>query len=111
MQELATRMKKREAARLETIRQESRRLIGLGFGARGRSIAEPRDSALGAFWGGLWGLVFGAAILLIPGILALFATDPVAGSIVGTLVGAVVVGGMCAQSLAYGTLAEAGAKP
>jgi uncharacterized membrane protein len=54
----------------------------------------------GAFWGGLWGLLFGSAFLLIPGIGPLFAAGPVVGWIVGALEGATVVGGFSALGAA-----------
>jgi len=50
----------------------------------------------GAFWGGLWGLLFGSAFFFIPGIGPLFAAGPLVGWIVGGLEGAAVVGGMSA---------------
>jgi uncharacterized membrane protein len=50
----------------------------------------------GAFWGGLWGLLFGSAFFLIPGIGPLLAAGPLVGWIVGALEGAVVVGGLSA---------------
>ncbi|MGB3940294.1 MAG: general stress protein [Candidatus Manganitrophaceae bacterium] len=50
----------------------------------------------GAFWGGLWGLLFGSAFFLIPGIGPLFAAGPLVGWIVGALEGAAVVGGLSA---------------
>ena len=50
----------------------------------------------GAFWGGLWGLLFGSAFFLIPGIGPLLAAGPVVGWILGALEGAVVVGGLSA---------------
>jgi uncharacterized membrane protein len=50
----------------------------------------------GAFWGGLWGLLFGSAFFLIPGIGPLFAAGPLVGWIVGAMEGAVVVGGLSA---------------
>ena len=50
----------------------------------------------GAFWGGLWGLLFGSAFFLIPGIGPLLAAGPLAGWIIGALEGAVVVGGLSA---------------
>jgi uncharacterized membrane protein len=50
----------------------------------------------GAFWGGLWGLLFGSAFFLIPGIGPLLAAGPVVGWIVGALEGAVVIGGLSA---------------
>jgi hypothetical protein len=48
----------------------------------------------GAFWGGLWGLLFGSAFFFVPGVGALLAAGPVVGWIVGALEGAVVVGGL-----------------
>jgi hypothetical protein len=50
----------------------------------------------GAFWGGLWGMLFGSALFVIPGIGPLFAAGPLVGWIVGALEGAAVVGGMSA---------------
>jgi len=50
----------------------------------------------GAFWGGLWGLLFGSAVFIIPGIGPLLAAGPLIGWIVGALEGAVVVGGLSA---------------
>jgi hypothetical protein len=48
----------------------------------------------GAFWGGIWGLLFGAAFFAIPGIGPVLAAGPVVAWIVGALEGAVVVGGV-----------------
>lgn len=50
----------------------------------------------GAFWGGLWGLLFGSAFFLVPGIGPLLVAGPLVGWIVGALEGAVVVGGVSA---------------
>jgi hypothetical protein len=50
----------------------------------------------GAFWGGLWGFLFGSAFFLIPGIGPLIVFGPLVGWIVGGLEGAVVVGGLSA---------------
>jgi uncharacterized membrane protein len=50
----------------------------------------------GAFWGAMWGLLFGSAVFLIPGIGPLFIAGPLISSIVGALEGAVVVGGLSA---------------
>ena len=50
----------------------------------------------GAFWGSLWGLMFGSAFFLIPGIGPLLAAGPLVGWIVGALEGAIVVGGLSA---------------
>jgi len=51
---------------------------------------------LGAFWGWIWGLLFGSAFFLIPGIGPLVVAGPLVGWIVGALEGAVVVGGLSA---------------
>lgn len=60
---------------------------------------------LGAFWGGLWGFLFGAAFFWIPGIGPVAVAGPVASWIVGALEGAVVVGGLSALG---GALASIG---
>lgn len=52
--------------------------------------------AMGAFWGGIWGLLFGAAFFLVPGIGPVLVAGPVAASIVAALEGAVVAGGLSA---------------
>jgi uncharacterized membrane protein len=51
---------------------------------------------MGAFWGGIWGLLFGSAFFLIPGVGPLLVAGPLVGWIVGALEGAVVVGGLSA---------------
>ena len=51
---------------------------------------------LGAFWGGFWGLLFGSAFFMIPGIGPVVAFGPLVGWIVAALEGAVVVGGVSA---------------
>ena len=50
----------------------------------------------GAFWGGLWGLLFGSAFFWIPGLGPLLVAGPLVIWIVGALEGAVVVGGLSA---------------
>jgi len=50
----------------------------------------------GAFWGGLWGLLFGSAFFWIPGLGPLLVAGPLVAWIVGALEGAVVVGGLSA---------------
>ena len=52
--------------------------------------------ATGAFWGGLWGFMFGSAFFFIPGFGPFLVAGPLVGWIVGALEGAVVVGGMSA---------------
>jgi uncharacterized membrane protein len=51
---------------------------------------------MGAFWGGLWGMLFGSAFFFIPGIGPLVIAGPLVAWIVGALEGAVVVGGLSA---------------
>jgi hypothetical protein len=51
---------------------------------------------LGAFWGGLWGLLFSAAFLIIPGIGSVVAAGSIVAWIAAALEGAVVVGGLSA---------------
>lgn len=51
---------------------------------------------IGAFWGGFWGLLFGSAFFLIPGIGPILVAGPAVGWIVAALEGAVVVGGVSA---------------
>jgi len=50
----------------------------------------------GAFWGGLWGLLFGSAFFWIPGLGPLLVAGPLVSWIVGALEGAIVVGGLSA---------------
>ncbi|MGC9195466.1 MAG: general stress protein [Syntrophobacteraceae bacterium] len=51
---------------------------------------------LGAFWGGMWGLLFGAFFMVIPGVGQLVVLGPLASIIVGALEAAVVTGGLSA---------------
>jgi hypothetical protein len=50
----------------------------------------------GAFWGGLWGILFGSALFVIPGVGPMLIAGPLVAWIVGALEGAVVVGGVSA---------------
>ena len=50
----------------------------------------------GAFWGGLWGLLFGAAFFWVPAIGPVLVGGPLVASIVAALENAVVVGGLSA---------------
>ena len=51
---------------------------------------------VGAFWGGFWGLLFGSAFFLIPGIGPVLVAGPAVAWIVGALETAVVTGGVSA---------------
>jgi hypothetical protein len=50
----------------------------------------------GAFWGGIWGLLFGSAFFWVPGLGPLLVAGPLISWIVGALEGALVVGGLSA---------------
>ena len=54
----------------------------------------------GAFWGGLWGMLFGSAFFFIPGVGPLLVAGPLVAWIVGALEGAVVVGALSAVGAA-----------
>jgi hypothetical protein len=56
--------------------------------------------SMGAFWGGLWGLLAGAAFFWVPGVGPLLVAGPIAAWIVGALEGAVAVGGLSALGAA-----------
>ncbi len=51
---------------------------------------------LGALWGGFWGILFGSAFFIIPGIGPIVVGGPLVASIVGGLEGALAVGGLSA---------------
>jgi hypothetical protein len=51
---------------------------------------------MGAFWGDMWGLLAGAAFLIVPGIGLVVIAGPVAAWIISALEGAVFVGGVSA---------------
>lgn len=51
---------------------------------------------LGAFWGGIWGLLFGTAFFFVPGLGPVMVFGPLAGWIIAALESAVVVGGLSA---------------
>jgi uncharacterized membrane protein len=50
----------------------------------------------GAFWGGFWGLLFGAAFFWVPAIGPVLVGGPLVAAIVAALGNAVVVGGLSA---------------
>ena len=50
----------------------------------------------GAFWGGIWGLLFGSAFFMIPGVGPVVAAGPIVTWIVGALESAAVIGGVSA---------------
>ena len=48
----------------------------------------------GAFWGGIWGFLFGSAFFAIPGLGPVLVAGPLVSWIVGALESAIVVGGL-----------------
>jgi len=54
----------------------------------------------GAFWGGLWGMLAGAAFFAIPGIGPILIAGPLVTWIIGALEGAALVGGASALGAA-----------
>jgi hypothetical protein len=54
----------------------------------------------GAFWGGLWGMLFGSALFVMPGVGPFFVFGPLAIWIVGALEGAAIIGGLSALGAA-----------
>ena len=51
---------------------------------------------MGAFWGGIWGWLMGAAFFAVPGIGPVLVAGPLVTWIVGALEGAAVIGGLSA---------------
>jgi hypothetical protein len=51
---------------------------------------------IGAFWGGIWGLLLAPAVFFLPGIGLIALAGPLVAALVGALEGAVVVGGLSA---------------
>lgn len=59
---------------------------------------------IGAFWGGVWGLLFGAALFWIPGLGPVAAAGPFVNTLVGALEGATVLGGAGALGAALASI-------
>jgi len=49
---------------------------------------------MGSFWGGIWGLLFGSAFFMVPGIGPIVVGGPLVGWIIGALETAAVAGGL-----------------
>lgn len=58
----------------------------------------------GAFWGGLWGLLFGSAFFIIPGFGPLLIAGPFVASLIAALEGALALGGLSALGAALVSL-------
>ena len=59
---------------------------------------------VGAFWGGLWGLLFAPAVFLLPGVGLVAMAGPIVTTLVSAVEGAVVVGGVSALAAALSKL-------
>lgn len=55
---------------------------------------------VGAFWGGVWGLLAAPAVFFLPGLGLVALAGPVVASLIGALEGAAVVGGISALGAA-----------
>lgn len=49
---------------------------------------------IGAFWGGVWGLLFGSAFFIIPGLGPVLVAGPLVSLTVGALEGIILMGGL-----------------
>ena len=56
--------------------------------------------SIGAFWGGVWGLLLSPAVFILPGIGAVGIAGPFVATLVGALGGAIVIGGLSALGAA-----------
>ncbi len=54
----------------------------------------------GAFWGGMWGLLFGSALFWVPGFGPMLVAGPLVGWIVAALEGSVIGAGLSALAAA-----------
>lgn len=74
----------------------------VGFYTRGDRMKT--WGAAGSFWGGLWGLLFGAAFFWLPGIGPLAVTGPFVHVLAAAVEGAAVVGGLSALGAALASM-------
>ena len=58
----------------------------------------------GAFWGGIWGILFGSAFFFIPGIGPVVMAGPLVATLVGGLEGAVAMGAFSALGAALASI-------
>jgi len=70
----------------------------LGFYTTGDRIKT--WGGMGAFWGGIWGLLFAPAVFFLPGLGLMAMAGPIAVALVSCLEGAAVVGGISALGAA-----------
>ena len=80
--------------------------LGIYYPGVGRRIKA--WGAMGALWGGLWGLLAGAAgMFLIPGVGPVLAAGPVVEALVGAVAGAALTGGAMTGAAALSQLGVA----
>jgi len=73
----------------------------VGFYTKGDRIRT--WGSIGAFWGGIWGLLFAPAVFFIPGIGLVALAGPIVASLMAALESAFVIGGLSALGAAlYG---------
>jgi len=73
----------------------------VGFYTKGDRIRT--WGSIGAFWGGIWGLLFAPAVFFIPGIGLVALAGPIVASLMAALESAAVIGGLSALGAAlYG---------
>jgi hypothetical protein len=70
----------------------------LGFYTSGDKIKS--WGGIGAFWGGIWGLLLAPAVVMLPGIGLIAMAGPMVPALIAAIEGAVVVGGMSALGAA-----------
>jgi hypothetical protein len=66
----------------------------LGFYSLGDKVKA--WGGMGAFWGGIWGLLLAPGVFILPGVGLVAMAGPLVAALVGALEGAVIVGGMSA---------------
>ena len=66
----------------------------IGFYSTGDRIKS--WGGIGAFWGGIWGLLVAPAVFVLPGLGVVAMAGPIVTTIVAALEGAVVIGGISA---------------
>ncbi|MFZ6862704.1 DUF1269 domain-containing protein [Undibacterium sp. Ji67W] len=66
----------------------------IGFYSTGDRIKS--WGGIGAFWGGIWGMLVAPAVFVLPGLGVVAMAGPIVTTIVAALEGAVVIGGISA---------------
>jgi hypothetical protein len=86
-------------------------LVGKGFHSEEHAVgfytAGDRIKAwgaTGAFWGGIWGLLVGPALFLVPGVGVVALAGPFVATVVAAIEGAIIGGGVTALGAALAHL-------